>query len=106
MVINPHGVEVWLEMRQRMPKLIEKVGGAAAIDRAGRHMPPKAQITHETGLLYTLPICPRAAQRFPVRNAEQIRISRSMNAAKLDYHTPRHRNALFASVFSPQYGTR
>jgi hypothetical protein len=33
-----------------MPKLIEKVGRAAAIDRARRHMPPKAQITHETDL--------------------------------------------------------
>jgi hypothetical protein len=51
MVVYPHGVEVRLEMRQRVLKLIEKDSGAAAIDWARRHMPPKAQITHETGLL-------------------------------------------------------
>jgi hypothetical protein len=37
-----------LEMRQRLPQLIEKVGGTASIDRAGRHVPPEAQITHGT----------------------------------------------------------
>jgi hypothetical protein len=51
MVIDPHGVKVRLKMHQRLPQLIEKVGRAAAIDWAGRHVPPKAQITHETGLL-------------------------------------------------------
>jgi hypothetical protein len=35
-------------MRQRLLKLIEKDSGTAAIDRAGRHVPPKAQITHGT----------------------------------------------------------
>jgi hypothetical protein len=59
MVIHPHRVEVRLEMRQRLLKLIEKDDGAAAINRARRHMPPKAQITHETGLLERWRLKPR-----------------------------------------------
>jgi hypothetical protein len=101
MVIDPHGVKVRLKMRQRLPQLIEKVGRAAAIDWAGRHVPPKAQITHETGLLYKLPRYPRAAPRFPVRNTKQTGLAAAF--------MPRWCFTAYLAIgasFLPQYGTR
>src|SRR6185437_9897066 len=84
MVIDPHGVKVRVETRQRLLKLFEKDRRTAAIDRAGRHVPPKAQITHETGLLKRWRLKPRlrAALRSaakPARAGSQRRLSNYPN---------------------------
>jgi len=73
MVIHPHGVEVRLEMRQRLLKLVEKIGRTATIDWARRHMPSKAQITHETVLLERWRLKPRLWVALPRNRKARLR---------------------------------